>query len=173
MQIERIKNMIVDVPNFPKRGVGFKDLSTLFQKGLYDCSQAMRNLFIDVQYEFVAGIDARGFIVGTALAMNTGKQFVPIRKEGKLPPPFVRNIYKSEYGVGALEVKHADKNLPYSRVLIVDDVLATGGTFDAAGDLCREAGYEVVGFGAVVDLRFLNKFEYCGLKCRSLVPYEK
>jgi adenine phosphoribosyltransferase len=172
-----LKRLIKEVPNFPKPGVQFKDLSHLFTYKLRDVSIRLNNLFNDTFFDYVAGVDARGFIIGTAIAMNEEKHFLPIRKIGKLPGRTVSYQYQSEYSTTELEMSvadHADGHFSYlyNRVLIVDDVLATGGTFKAASELCQLAGYHVVGFASIVDLRYLNKFEIDGMKCRSLIQYD-
>lgn len=175
-KIKEMRDLIIDVPDFPKTGIMFKDLSLIFNHRLYDATLLLHQMFVKEKYDFIAGIDARGFILGAAMAMQTGKSFLPIRKKDKLPGKKCSITATTEYSEIALEVKHFDETRPtrnnHNRVLVIDDVLATGGTFKAAGDLLLEAGYRVVGFGALIDLLYLNEFDYQGImKCRSLIQY--
>ncbi len=114
----------------------------------------------------VAGVEARGFIIASALAHRHSKGFVPIRKEGKLPPPVVRMAYDLEYGNAALEMA-AGKG----RMIIVDDVLATGGTMSAAANLATQTGYEVIALVSLIDLNLVPGFEWNGMAVRSVVKY--
>ena len=119
-------------------------------------------------FEFVAGIEARGFAIGAAVAYRLGKGFIPIRKKGKLPPVVERITYDLEYGQDALEMHHGT-----GRILLVDDVLATGGTFRAAAELCERTGHTIVGLACIVDLKFLNNFSYNGLPPKALLTYDQ
>jgi adenine phosphoribosyltransferase len=146
----------VDVPDFPKPGVVFKDLMPLFADG------AVFHRVIDGivahhgagSFDVVAGVEARGFVVAAAIAYATGTGVVPIRKAGKLPRKVLSASYALEYGEATLEV-HEDAFLPGQRVLVVDDVLATGGTAEAAMDLVERAGGTVSGFSVLLELGFL------------------
>ncbi|GIF03508.1 adenine phosphoribosyltransferase [Actinoplanes siamensis] len=147
----------IDVPDFPKPGVVFKDLMPLFADG------AVFRQVIDAivthhgagSFDVVAGVEARGFVVAAAIAYATGTGVVPIRKAGKLPRKALSASYALEYGEATLEV-HADAFVAGQRVLVVDDVLATGGTAAAAIDLVERAGGTVVGFSVLMELSFLD-----------------
>jgi adenine phosphoribosyltransferase len=146
-----LKRHIVDVPNFPRPGILFRDITPLLRTQFQPVIDALDRL-VDAEewrrVDSVAGIESRGFILGAALAALRGKGFVPIRKQGKLPPPVVDMEYTLEYGTGVLEMQRGA-----GRLLLVDDVLATGGTMRAAADLCGHAGYEVGAVLALIDLR--------------------
>jgi adenine phosphoribosyltransferase len=146
-----LKRHIVDVPNFPRPGILFRDITPLLRMHFQAAVDALEQL-IDAQswsrVDAVAGIESRGFILAAALAARRGKGFVPIRKQGKLPPPVVDMEYTLEYGTGTLEMQRGRGLL-----LLVDDVLATGGTMRAAAELCGLAGYEVSALLALIDLR--------------------
>ena len=153
----RVRAAVRDVPDFPQPGIIFKDITpvlgdaALFSDVVTHFAEHLRQHHIDV----VAGIESRGFIFGAPLSTQLNTAFVPIRKPGKLPAEKVRVDYALEYGSDALEA-HADSIRPGQRVLIVDDVLATGGTANAAAKLVRQLGGEVVGFCIVIELGFLN-----------------
>jgi adenine phosphoribosyltransferase len=146
-----LKRHIVDVPNFPRPGILFRDITPLLRLHFQAAIDALEQL-VDAQswrgVDAVAGIESRGFILAAALAARRGKGFVPIRKQGKLPPPVVDMQYTLEYGTGTLEMQRGS-----GRLLLVDDVLATGGTMRAAAELCGLAGYEVGALLALIDLR--------------------
>lgn len=145
-----------DVPDFPEPGVGFKDLTPLFA-----APEAFRAVIHDIasrtraQADAVVGIEARGFILGAPVAVAMGVPFVPIRKAGKLPGQTLRADYALEYGTASIEVA-ADALDPGARVLLLDDVLATGGTAVAAADLIERAGAEVAGIEMLMELSFLG-----------------
>ncbi|MBI4021564.1 MAG: adenine phosphoribosyltransferase [Candidatus Aenigmarchaeota archaeon] len=149
-----LRRFIRDVPDFPRPGIVFKDITPLLQhpKALDVAVQKMKQPWMDVA--LVAGIEARGFIFGSLLARALNVGFVPIRKAGKLPLPAAAVRYALEYGTGALEL-HRDAIAPGQRVLIVDDLLATGGTAAAAGELVKRAGGTVAGFSFLIELRAL------------------
>jgi adenine phosphoribosyltransferase len=147
---------VVDVPGFPKEGIIFKDLSPLFANGT-----AFREVIDDIvshhqpgSFDIVAGIEARGFLLGAAIAYATGTGVVPIRKAGKLPRATHAATYDLEYGTATLEV-HTDAFALAPRVLVVDDVLATGGTAAATLELVERAGGTVAGFSVILELAFL------------------
>lgn len=146
-----LKRHVVDVPDFPQPGVLFRDITPLLREHFEPTVDALDAL-LDTQewqsIDAVAGIESRGFILAAALAARRGKGFVPIRKQGKLPPPVVDIAYALEYGSGVLEMQRGA-----GRLLLVDDVLATGGTMRAAAELCGLAGYEVLALAALIDLR--------------------
>jgi adenine phosphoribosyltransferase len=150
--LERIR----DVPDYPKPGVMFKDIAPLLADhvafaGVVD---AIVNHHGRGTVDKVVGIEARGFILAAPVAYHTGAGFVPVRKKGKLPGPTLEAAYALEYGEAVLEVP-ADAFTPGERVLVVDDVLATGGTVEAAIGLVRRAGAEVVGLSVLMELSFL------------------
>ncbi len=172
-QIGQLSSAIRDVPDFPKPGIVFKDITTLlrdpvlFRRAL----DLMTVLVGDLPADKVVAIESRGFILGGALADRLGAGFVPVRKPGKLPWKARRASYLLEYGSDSLEM-HEDAVAPGERVLIVDDVIATGGTARAVGDLCEALGTEVSGFVFLVELGFLNGRERLrGREVRSLIRY--
>lgn len=147
-----LKRHIIDVPDFPRPGILFRDITPLLRTHFQATIDALERL-LDVQdwsrVDVVGGIESRGFILAAALAARRGKDFVPIRKQGKLPPPVIDMKYALEYGSGVLEMQSGGRG----RLVLVDDVLATGGTMRAAADLCERAGYEVGALLALIDLR--------------------
>ncbi|MEV0588960.1 adenine phosphoribosyltransferase [Nonomuraea sp. NPDC050310] len=162
------QSLIRDVPDYPKPGVLFKDITPLLADG-----PAFRELVDDLaswhQADKIVGIEARGFILAAPVATHAGAGFVPVRKKGKLPAETLEESYDLEYGSATIEV-HRDAFAPGDRVLIVDDVLATGGTAAAAVDLVRRAGAEVVGVTVLMELSFLKGRErLTGVDLRSLV----
>lgn len=173
--MDELKKLIREVPDWPKPGILFYDLTTLLKdragfRALIDkLSEHYNGRKIDV----VAGIEARGFIFAPALAYRLGAGFVPVRKPKKLPWKTARVSYELEYGTDALEI-HQDAVQRGQRVLICDDLLATGGTAAATVKLVRELGGEVAGCGFAVELRFLNgRSKLPGVDVFSLVQYDK
>lgn len=163
-----IEDHILDIPDFPKKGVVFKDISPLLRDHFQELLNQMGELINWDRVDLVAGIESRGFILGAALAAKHQKGFVLIRKKGKLPPPVLSHSYQLEYGEDILEIK---ENKERRNILILDDVLATGGTLNAAAHLCEKANYNIVDMLVLIDLRFLNSFEWKGLKVKSLLHY--
>ena len=155
--IERVRAAIRDVPDFPKPGIIFKDITPILSDAVLfnDVVDHMAGILRDHRVDLIAAIESRGFIFGAPIANRLGAGFVPIRKPGKLPSERLRVDYDLEYGTDALEA-HADAIQPGQRVVIVDDVLATGGTACAASQLVAELGGELVGFAILVELQFLN-----------------
>src|SRR6202049_2270390 len=136
-----LRQAIADVADFPRPGILFRDISPLLRDHFDATVQAMDALLTDEEWseiDALAGIESRGFILGAALAIRRGKGFVLVRKQGKLPPPVVDVSYDLEYGSGVLEMQRGN-----GRLLLVDDVLATGGTLTAAAELCERAGYQL------------------------------
>lgn len=171
--IESLKSAIRDVPDFPKPGILFKDITTLL-KDRARFRRAM-DLFVVLAggrpIDKVAAVESRGFILGSSLADRLGVGFVPIRKPGKLPARTVRCTYELEYGSDSVEV-HEDAFSAGERVLVVDDVIATGGTARAAGQLVEKLGAKVTAFAFLVELSFLNGRERLGgHEVLSLIRY--
>ncbi len=148
-----IKSRIRTVPHFPKDGIMFRDITTLLRDPLG--YRLMVDDFVrryrGVDFDVVVGIESRGFIIGSAIAYVLGKGFVPIRKPGKLPAETIREEYTLEYGTDAIEM-HTDAIRPGTKVILVDDLLATGGTAEAAAKLLKKAGADIVEIGFVIDL---------------------
>lgn len=152
-----LKGHIRDVPDFPKPGIIFKDLTTLMRNSEAFCfvADVMANEAAQLEPNFIAAIEARGFIFGSIIAQQLGIGFVPIRKPGKLPHTVERETYDLEYGTDSIEI-HRDSIENGRRVVLVDDLLATGGTALAAYKLLTKLGAKVVGIGFVVELSFLG-----------------
>ncbi len=166
MQYDELKDYIRSVPDFPKPGINFYDITTMFQKprGLELALDGMQRFAETKSPTLVVGIESRGFIFGAALADRLGIGFVPARKSGKLPYKTIRESYDLEYGTAQLEM-HIDSVTEGDKVLIIDDLFATGGTARAAATLVERLGGEVVGISAVIGLVFLP-FE------EKLAPYD-
>jgi len=152
---ELIKDRIRDVPDYPQPGIVFKDITPLLGDGLAFAAAVEELAAGHGPIDKVAGIEARGFILAAPVATRLGSGFVPVRKAGKLPAATYRQDYQLEYGTATIEV-HTDAFGPGDRVLIVDDVLATGGTALATAELVRRAGAEVVGVSVLLELSFLG-----------------
>ncbi len=173
--VEDLKKLIREVPDWPKPGILFYDLTTLLKDrtGFRRVLDALVAPYQGQKIEVVLAVEARGFIYAAAVADRLGAGFVPVRKPKKLPAETIRVTYELEYGTDALEI-HKDAIRPGQRVLIVDDLLATGGTAAACAQLARTLGAEIVGIAFVVELLFLNgrkKLE--GLPVFSLLKYDK
>lgn len=155
--MEALKKKVRHIPDFPKPGILFYDVTTLLRDpaGFRESVEAMAAPYEKGSIDLVAGIESRGFILGAAIADRLGAGFVPIRKLGKLPGPTVRESYSLEYGTDCLEV-HDDAIQKGQRVLIVDDLLATGGTAAAALKMVRKLGGDVRGLAFLVELDFLG-----------------
>ena len=169
----RLEDKIRDVPDFPQKGVVFKDMTPLlqdaaaFKQAIDLLTERYRDKVIDV----VVAAEARGFILGAPLAYNLGVGFVPVRKRAKLPAECISAEYALEYGVDSLHM-HTDAILPGQKVLVIDDLLATGGTVKAKIELVEKLGAEVIGVAFLIELTFLNgrkKIE--GYEITSLIQY--
>ena len=169
-----LKDLIRDIPDFPKPGVVFKDITPLFADPVAFARviDAIAERFVGRRIDKVFGIEARGFILAAPTAYRFGAGFVPVRKAGKLPWEIEREEYELEYGTDLLEV-HRDAVQPGERVLIVDDVLATGGTASATIRLAERLGAEVVGLAFIIELAFLDgRRKLPGRELCSLLTYE-
>jgi adenine phosphoribosyltransferase len=155
--MDHLKAKIRHVPDFPKPGILFYDITTLLcdPQGFRDTIDALAAPYMGEDIDRVVGIESRGFILGAAVAATLGCGFVPIRKPGKLPSATYRENYNLEYGTDALEI-HQDSCANNQRILVVDDVLATGGTARAAIDLAKKAGGTVIGAAFLIELDFLK-----------------
>jgi len=174
--VNNLKGLIRTIPDYPKPGIMFRDVTTLlgdaqgFKAAIAQLTEPFRTLPIDA----VAGIEARGFILGGAVADRLGCGFIPIRKKGKLPWKTIGQEYTLEYGVDVIEI-HEDAITPGSRILIVDDLIATGGTAEAAVKLVRRSGGTVVGAAFIIDLPELGGvklLEKLDVSCHALVAFE-
>ena len=168
-----IKNYIREVPNWPKEGINFKDITPLLQDGkvFKNTIDQLAELYQEEKIDLVAGIDARGFILASALAYKLGIGLTIIRKKNKLPPPTVTQDYALEYGINTIEIRE-DSIKPRQKVLLVDDVLATGGTMRAACGLIKKLGGEVVGISFLIILDFLKGEEKLkDYKVKGLIHY--
>ena len=173
--MEDLKKLIREVPGFLKPGILFYDITTLLKDpgGLRSVIDGLHDRYREAQVDVVLGVEARGFIFAPALAYALGAGFVPVRKPKKLPAECVRVSYDLEYGSDCLEM-HRDAVGPGTRVLIVDDLLATGGTAAAVARMVSEVGGTVAGIGFVVELTFLNgRAKLAGREVFSLIEYDK
>ena len=155
--MEHLDALVRAVPDFPSPGILFRDITPLLAdaRALAEVVDWFAERFRDRGIEVVAGVESRGFILGAPLALALGTGFVPIRKVGKLPAATVRREYSLEYGTNQLEL-HSDAVRPGQRVLLVDDVLATGGTAAASAELVEELGGELVSLAFLIELAFLS-----------------
>jgi len=173
--ISDYKKLIKDVPDFPIPGVLFRDVSPLLQNA-QAFSQVATDFskLIDLEkIDLFVGIESRGFIFAAQLAAKFNKGFLPLRKAGKLPPPVFQKSYDLEYGTATLEISPSSSEISDQplRVVICDDVLATGGTLKASIDLCRQAGYQVEDVLVLINLTFLNQMKFKDRAVKSLVQY--
>ena len=172
--MEDLKKLIREVPDWPKKGILFYDLTTLIKdkSGFRQLIDSFADHYSDKALDLVLGIEARGFIFGPALAYRLGTGFVPVRKPNKLPSATARVTYELEYGTDSLEI-HRDAVRPGDRVLIVDDLIATGGTAGACVRLARDMGASIVGLGVVVELESLGgRSKLDGVDVFSLLKYQ-
>lgn len=164
-----LKRHIRDVADFPRPGILFRDIAPLLRSHFTETIEAMSNLLGAARWrelDAVAGVESRGFMLASALALRHGKGFVPIRKQGKLPPPVVSAAYQLEYGAGVLEMQQGT-----GRLLLVDDILATGGTLGAAASLAAEAGYQVEALAVLIDLSLVEDFRWRALPALAVLRY--
>ena len=162
------KDYITEVPDFPEEGVNFKDISPLLAEwGVFDeCIEKMGDL-VGKLPDYWIGIDARGFIFASALSVMHGGGIVMCRKAGKLPPTVFSHSYKTEYSEDTIQIKQGS-----GTAVIVDDVLATGGTLEATNYLVKTAGYDVIDNLVLIDLKYVPRVEDFNLEVRSLISYE-
>ena len=168
-----LRSYVKDVPDFPKKGIGFKDITPLLAdaKAFAEAIDKLAAPFVGKGVQIVAGIESRGFLLAPSIALRLGAGVVPIRKKGKLPRAVKSASYALEYGTDSIEA-HADAFPKGTKVLIVDDVLATGGTAAAAVQLIEEVGGKVVGTSFLIELNFLNgRAKLPGRDVRALIAY--
>tara|TARA_Y100000590_G_scaffold467307_1_gene645762 strand:+ start:4041 stop:4562 length:522 start_codon:yes stop_codon:yes gene_type:complete len=173
MDIERIKKSIRNIPDFPKPGIQFKDITTLLQDkdAFGETIDSFYHAFKDKEINIIVGIESRGFIFAAPLALKLGCKFALVRKPGKLPSDTITEKYELEYGTDAIEI-HKDAINDGDRVLIVDDLLATGGTAKAAGSLVKRLGGKIVSYAFVIELVELNGTDLIGTNTvYSIVKY--
>jgi adenine phosphoribosyltransferase len=165
-----LKRLIRTISDYPKPGIMFRDITTLLldPQGLRAAVDGLMLPFVKMPIDLVAGIEARGFILGGAVAHELGNGFVPVRKKGKLPHKTIGQEYQHEYGVDAVEI-HADAIAPGQRVLLIDDLIATGGTAEAAIELVRRSGGELIAAAFIIDLPDLGGSER--LKSRGVAVH--
>lgn len=171
-----IKSLIRTIPDYPKTGIQFRDITTLLGDayGLRRSIELMTAPYIERDIDLVAGIEARGFILGGAVAEKLGVGFLPVRKRGKLPWKVIEQEYSLEYGTDVIEI-HEDALNAGQKVLLVDDLVATGGTAIAAVELLRKLDADIVGAAFIVDLPDLGgcgRLEDVGVACHSLMQFE-
>ncbi|HVR77400.1 MAG TPA: adenine phosphoribosyltransferase [Acidimicrobiia bacterium] len=172
--MEQLTSLIRDIPDFPEPGVVFKDITPVLADGpaFAHLIDALAAPYYDSGITKVAGIEARGFTLATPIAGRLGAGFIPVRKPGKLPFETVREDYALEYGTDALEI-HVDAVFRGEKVVLVDDVIATGGTAAAAISLLRGLGADIVGFAVFIELGFLNGARMLdGVPLHALVTYD-
>ncbi|MEW6535440.1 MAG: adenine phosphoribosyltransferase [Candidatus Auribacterota bacterium] len=158
-----LSDYIRDIPDFPKKGIIFKDITPLLKshQAFSTVMNTLYELYKNKKIDYVAGIESRGFIIGSALANKLGAGFVPIRKKGKLPYKTISLTYDLEYGSDTIEI-HEDAFAPGDRVLLVDDLIATGGTLKAAAELIGKLDANLIDIAVVVELCFLKGRETLG-----------
>jgi adenine phosphoribosyltransferase len=169
-----LREHIRSIPDFPKPGILFRDITPLLSdpKAFGYAIEQFEKAFAETKPTAILAAESRGFLFGAPLALALGTSFIPVRKPGKLPYKTRKFSYDLEYGSDALEI-HVDAIGPGSRVLLIDDLLATGGTIEACAKLAQEAGAEVVGCGFVVELSFLNGRQKLGnYPITSLITYD-
>lgn len=159
------------VPDFPKKGILFQDISPLLKTHFTETIDAMAALFSEeelAEVSYFVGIESRGFIFASALAYKLNKGFVKVRKPGKLPNVSATIEYGLEYGSDKLEMQSGDG----AKVIVLDDLIATGGSMGAAVSLCEQVGYQVIGMACLIDLAALNSFEHQGMTVKSVMQFD-
>ncbi|MDD3394948.1 MAG: adenine phosphoribosyltransferase [Clostridia bacterium] len=168
-----LKDKIRAIPDYPEKGVMFRDITTLLKdaEGLVEAVERMQKNLEGLEFDLVLGPESRGFIFGMPIAYNLKKGFIPIRKKGKLPSEVVSREYSLEYGTAVIEM-HKDAVCPGQKVVIVDDLLATGGTAKAIVDMVESVGAEVVSLNFLIELDFLKGREVLkGYKVETAIHY--
>src|SRR5580692_7597672 len=168
--MSNLKQAIRDVADFPRPGILFRDIAPLLRDHFDATIRALDELLTNDEWDeldAVAGIESRGFILGAAMAIRRGKGFVLVRKQGKLPPPVVDVAYDLEYGSGVLEMQRGE-----GRLMLIADVLATGGTMTAAADVCVRAGYRLQALGVLIDLNIVQNYSWRTLELRAAINYQ-
>lgn len=164
-----LKQYIASVPDFPQPGILFRDIMPLLRTQLPATVAALDSLLSTEEWsrvDAIAGIESRGFILGSALALHRGKGFIPVRKQGKLPPPVSSLAYRLEYGTATLEMQPGTGS-----VVLIDDVVATSGTMTAAAELCQRSGFTVQALVTLVDLKLVPQLHWNGLILRAALAY--
>ncbi|QKI88178.1 adenine phosphoribosyltransferase [Thiomicrorhabdus xiamenensis] len=162
---------LAQVPDFPKPGILFSDISPLLKTHFNETIDAISDLFSAEEWaniDCIAGIESRGFIFASALAYKHNKGFIKVRKPGKLPNVHASVEYDLEYGTDKLEMQKGDG----SNLILLDDLIATGGSMGAAAELCEKVGYKVVGLACLIDLKALNSFVYKEMSVRSVMQFD-
>ncbi|XP_012276939.1 adenine phosphoribosyltransferase [Orussus abietinus] len=172
-KLKIVKDAIKSYPNFPKDGVLFRDIFSVFQD--VEATRAMKDLLIEhvasLNIDFVVGLDSRGFLIGPLICLEIGKPFIPIRKKGKLPGNVYQQSFMSEYGEGVLEIQKEPK-LKGKRVLLVDDLLATGGTLATAVKLVKSLEADIVECFVLIELLSLNGRSRFNAPVHALIQYD-
>lgn len=169
-----IKKYITDIPDFPEKGIVFRDVTSLLQscEGFPAAVDEMTKLLDDLNFDAVLGLEARGFLFGAPIAYAKKKAFIPVRKKGKLPRTTVSAKYELEYGTAEIEI-HTDSLKKGDKVVIIDDLIATGGTLEAAASLVEQLGGEVVGIVCLIELTDLKgRDKLQKYDVRSVITYE-
>ena len=172
--MKKIEEYVRSIPDFPEEGIIFRDVTSVLQDadGLHLSIDLMQEKISDIDFDVVVGPESRGFIFGVPIAYNLRKPFVPVRKKGKLPCETIEREYELEYGTATIEM-HKDSIKPGQRVIIVDDLIATGGTIEAITKLVEELGGEVVGIVFLMELEGLKGREKLeGYRVESVIKYE-
>ena len=170
-----LRTLIGEIPDFPKQGIVFRDIGPLMRNpsAWKEVVNQLCKLVRELEPDIIVGIESRGFIIGASIATIEGVSFIPIRKKGKLPGKTIKINYELEYGIDSLEIQ-AEQPLNNERIVIIDDLLATGGTASASAKLLTKAGGRVIGFGFIIELKGLNgrlKLP-SGCTIQSLVSYD-
>jgi adenine phosphoribosyltransferase len=168
--MQELAALIAEIPDFPKPGILFRDISPLLKSRFHETIDAISHLFSSTEWDnidLVAGVESRGFLFAAPLAYKYNKGLIKIRKPGKLPKVAAQMSYNLEYGENKLEMQAGNGE----RLIIIDDLIATGGSLYAAAELSDKVGYHVVGIATLINLTALNTFSWRGLLCRSLIQY--
>lgn len=170
---EKLEDYVVSIPDFPEPGIIFRDITSVLQDadGLRMAIDSMQKLVEGLEYDVIAGAESRGFIFGTPIAYNMHKPFALVRKKGKLPRETVETSYDLEYGSATIEM-HKDSIQPGQKVLVVDDLIATGGTLEATIKLVEQLGGEVVGVLVLMELKGLHGRDRIKCPVYSAIQYE-